>query len=157
MLTFNRFVFYDMKVLKQLNLPPETRLSLCDENGDLERARKPWELLPAGHKMGTPEPLFNELVNMLFYYCHHSFCPLSLLWYFLFILLTTHQDLSFPSLSFFSSVQRDEDVEFFREKFAGSQADRVVKAEAEAKKIVEQLKEAKISGFHSFFYCDYHL
>ena len=103
MLTFNRFVFYDMKVLKQLNLPPETRLSLCDENGDLERARKPWELLPAGHKMGTPEPLFNELVNMLFYYCHHSFCPLSLLWYFLFILLTTHQDLSFPSLSFFLS------------------------------------------------------
>ena len=48
-------------------------------------------------------------------------------------------------------------MEFFREKFAGSQADRVVKAEAEAKKIVEQLKEAKISGFHSFFYCDYHL
>ncbi|CBI18340.3 hypothetical protein VitviT2T_010153 [Vitis vinifera] len=92
---------FSLEVLKQLNLPPETRLSLCDENGDLERARKPWELLPAGHKMGTPEPLFNEL--------------------------------------------RDEDVEFFREKFAGSQADRVVKAEAEAKKIVEQLKEAKIS------------
>ncbi|KAL6337966.1 hypothetical protein AAG906_005935 [Vitis piasezkii] len=69
---------FSLEVLKQLNLPPETR------------ARKPWELLPAGHKIGTPEPLFNEL-----------------------------------------------------EKFAGSQADRVVKAEAEAKKIVEQLKEAK--------------
>ncbi|RVW68080.1 putative methionine--tRNA ligase [Vitis vinifera] len=48
---------FSLEVLKQLNLPPETRLSLCDENGDLERARKPWELLPAGHKMGTPEPL----------------------------------------------------------------------------------------------------
>ena len=67
-LIFNRFVLYDMKVLKQLNLPPEKRLSLCNENGDLERARKPWELMPAGHKIGTPEPLFNELVNMLFCY-----------------------------------------------------------------------------------------
>lgn len=62
-----------MKVLKQLNLPPETRLSLCDENGDLERARKPWELLPAGHKIGAPEHLFDELVHMLFV-THHFSC-----------------------------------------------------------------------------------
>ena len=43
-------------------------------------------------------------------------------------------------------------MEFFREKFSGSQADRIVKAEAEAKKMTEKLKETKISGFLSFFY-----
>ncbi|KAL6342784.1 hypothetical protein AAG906_016618 [Vitis piasezkii] len=53
----------------------------------LLRAKRPWEIVPAGHRIGTPEPLFKEL-----------------------------------------------------EKFAGSQADRIVKAEAEAKKIAEQLK-----------------
>jgi methionyl-tRNA synthetase len=52
-------------VLKQLNLPPERQLSLCDETGDLERAKKPWESLPAGHKIGTPEPLFKDLVYIL--------------------------------------------------------------------------------------------
>lgn len=45
-----------------------------------------------------------------------------------------------------TDTQKDEDVEFYREKFAGSQADRLVKAEAEAKKITEKLTEAKISG-----------
>lgn len=34
-------------------------------------------------------------------------------------------------------------MEVFREKFSGSQADRVVKAEAEAKKMVEKSKETK--------------
>lgn len=48
-------------------------------------------------------------------------------------------------------MQKDEDVEFFREKFAGSQADRIVKAEAEAKKIAEQLKKTKVSGYFHLF------
>lgn len=39
-------------------------------------------------------------------------------------------------------------MEFFRQKFAGSQADRIVKAEAEAKQITEQLKKAKVSGYN---------
>lgn len=43
-------------------------------------------------------------------------------------------------------------MEFLREKFSGSQSDRVVKAQAEAKKTIEQLKETKISGLHYFFY-----
>lgn len=49
-------------------------------------------------------------------------------------------------------MQKDEEVEFYREKFAGSQADRKVKADAEAKKISEQLDKTKISGksLHSF-------
>eukprot|EP00262_Sarcandra_glabra_P020925 TRINITY_DN8529_c0_g2_i2.p1 TRINITY_DN8529_c0_g2~~TRINITY_DN8529_c0_g2_i2.p1 ORF type:complete len:812 (+),score=137.57 TRINITY_DN8529_c0_g2_i2:37-2436(+) len=92
---------FSVEVLKQLNLPPETQLSFCDEKGDVDKARKPWDVIPAGHKIGTPEPLFKEL--------------------------------------------KDEEVEFFREKFAGSQADRIVKAEAEAQKAAEQLKKAKIS------------
>ncbi|KAJ8571014.1 hypothetical protein K7X08_037986 [Anisodus acutangulus] len=39
----------------------------------------------------------------------------------------------------------DEEVEFYRDKFAGSQADRALKAETEAKKIAEQLNKEKIS------------
>ncbi|KAK1308495.1 putative methionine--tRNA ligase [Acorus calamus] len=95
-----------IEVLKQLNIPPEMQLSLCHEKGDIDRAGRPWDILPAGHKIGKPEPLFKQL--------------------------------------------KDEEIEFFREKFAGSQADRIVKEEAKAKKIVEQkiveqLKTTKIS------------
>lgn len=92
---------FTLEVLKQLNLPLEAQISLSDEKGDVERAKRPWEIIPAGHRIGTPAPLFKEL--------------------------------------------KDEEVEFYREKFAGSQADRIVKAEAEAKKISEKLKETKIS------------
>lgn len=90
---------FTSEVLKQLNLP-RSELSLSDEKADVERAKRPWEILPAGHCIGTPVPLFKEL--------------------------------------------KDEEVEFFREKFAGSQADRKVKAEAEAK-LSEQLNKTKIS------------
>ncbi|KAL0382793.1 UNVERIFIED_CONTAM: putative methionine--tRNA ligase [Sesamum calycinum] len=46
-----------------------------------------------------------------------------------------------------SPVLKDEEVEFYREKFAGSQADRIVKAQAEseAKKLAGKLKETKVS------------
>ncbi|KAI5654099.1 hypothetical protein M9H77_31286 [Catharanthus roseus] len=92
---------FTVEVLKQLNLP-QSQISLSDENADVERARRPWGMLPAGHRIGTPAPLFKEL--------------------------------------------KDEEVEFYREKFAGSQADRKVKADAEAKKISEQLDKTKISA-----------
>ncbi|GAV58990.1 tRNA_bind domain-containing protein/tRNA-synt_1g domain-containing protein, partial [Cephalotus follicularis] len=94
---------FSLEVFKQLNLPPESQVSLCDEKGDIDRARRPWEILPPGHKIGSPEPLFKEL--------------------------------------------KDEEVENFRNKFAGSQADRIVRAtaEAEAAKIAEQLKKNKLS------------
>ncbi|GMY15990.1 methionine--tRNA ligase, cytoplasmic [Fagus crenata] len=90
---------FSLEVLKQLNFPPETPISL--EKGDIDRVSRPWEILPAGHKIGTPEPLFKEL--------------------------------------------KEEEVEFFRNKFAGSQADRIVRAEAEAEKVAEQLKKTKVS------------
>lgn len=61
-LTLILLLFMIPKVLKELNLPPENQFSLRDENGDLEKAKKPWEILPAGHKIGTPDPLFKELV-----------------------------------------------------------------------------------------------
>ncbi|KAI3869665.1 hypothetical protein MKX03_011862 [Papaver bracteatum] len=93
---------FSVEVVKQLNLPSELPLSLSDENGDISRARRPWEIIPSGLKIGVPEPLFKEL--------------------------------------------KDEEVEFFREKFAGSQADRKVKAdEADAKKMADQLKKTKLS------------
>ncbi|RZC61832.1 hypothetical protein C5167_023591 [Papaver somniferum] len=91
-----------VEVVKQLNLPGEISLSLSDENGDIDRARRPWEIVPSGHKIGTPKPLFKEL--------------------------------------------KDEEVKFFREKFAGSQADRKIKAdEADEKKVADQLKKMKLS------------
>ncbi|KAK6914322.1 Methionyl/Leucyl tRNA synthetase [Dillenia turbinata] len=90
---------FSLRVLKQLNMPSE--VSLCDEKGDVARATKPWEYLPAGHKIGAPEPLFNEL--------------------------------------------KDDKVETYRQKFAGSQADRKEKAEAEAKKLADQLKNTKVT------------
>ncbi|XP_074366827.1 putative methionine--tRNA ligase isoform X2 [Apium graveolens] len=54
---------FTMEVLKQLNLPPENIFSLSDDNGDLGKANRPWELLPPGHVIGTPAPLFKELTN----------------------------------------------------------------------------------------------
>lgn len=56
------FCLLVLQVFKQLNLPPETQASLRDENGEIERAKRPWEFIPAGHKIGAPEPLFKELV-----------------------------------------------------------------------------------------------
>lgn len=41
--------------------------------------------------------------------------------------------------------QKDEEVEFYRKKFAGSQADRTVRAEAEAENVAGQLKKTKLS------------
>ncbi|KAL7138812.1 hypothetical protein ABFS83_09G007600 [Erythranthe nasuta] len=92
---------FSLEVLKQLNLPAETQFSLSDDKGEVERAKRPWGILPAGHKIGTPAPLFREL--------------------------------------------KDEEVAFYREKFAGSQADRKVKADAAAKKLTDKLQEVEIS------------
>ena len=50
-----------LQVLGQLNMPCET-LVLCDEKGDIEHARKPWNIAPTGHKIGKPKPLFSEMV-----------------------------------------------------------------------------------------------
>lgn len=58
-----RFFCMVPKVLKQLNLPPEKIFSLSDNNGDSGKASRPWELLPPGHVIGTPAPLFKELVK----------------------------------------------------------------------------------------------
>ncbi|XP_071721671.1 methionine--tRNA ligase, cytoplasmic-like [Rutidosis leptorrhynchoides] len=92
---------FSIEVFKQLNLSP-AKLSFSDENGDIDRARRPWEILPPSHKIGTPEPLFKEL--------------------------------------------KDEEVELYRKKFAGSQADRkAAEAEAAATKLAEQLKKTKAS------------
>ncbi|XP_004296962.1 PREDICTED: probable methionine--tRNA ligase [Fragaria vesca subsp. vesca] len=92
---------FSVEVFKQLNLPAETHISLCDDKGDIDRARKPWEIVPIGHKIGKPEPLFKEL--------------------------------------------NDDEVDFLRKKFAGSQADRKEREEAEAVKLAEQLKKSKLS------------
>ncbi|XVF65270.1 hypothetical protein PTKIN_Ptkin09bG0234000 [Pterospermum kingtungense] len=92
---------FSVEVFKQLNLPPQAQISLCDEKGDVDRARRPWEIIPAGHKIGEPKPLFEEL--------------------------------------------KTERVEELRLQYAGSQADRRARAEADAAKTAEQLKKTKIS------------
>ncbi|KAJ8435613.1 hypothetical protein Cgig2_032142 [Carnegiea gigantea] len=49
-----------LQVLKQLNMP-QIQASLFDENGDIEKLKKLWEILPTAHKIRKPEPLFKEL------------------------------------------------------------------------------------------------
>ncbi|XP_011045621.1 PREDICTED: probable methionine--tRNA ligase [Populus euphratica] len=93
---------FSVEVFKQLNMLPE-QASLCDEKGDMDKAKRPWEILPAGHKIGTPEPLFKEL--------------------------------------------KIEEVEDYRKKFAGSQADRLEREEVEkASKLAEELKKKATVG-----------
>ncbi|XWS13387.1 hypothetical protein CRYUN_Cryun36dG0033400 [Craigia yunnanensis] len=92
---------FSFEVFKQLNLPPQEQILLCDEKGDFDRARRPWEIIPAGHKIGDPKPMFEEL--------------------------------------------KIERVEELRQQYAGSQADRRARAEADAAKTAEQLKKTKIS------------
>ncbi|GLT61022.1 hypothetical protein SLA2020_337580 [Shorea laevis] len=52
---------FTVEVFKQLNLPQQEQLSLSDEKGEIDRARRLWEIVPAGHKIGEPKPLFEEL------------------------------------------------------------------------------------------------
>ncbi|KAI5424545.1 hypothetical protein KIW84_030645, partial [Lathyrus oleraceus] len=93
---------FSLEVFKQLNLSTEIHLSLSVDKGDVDRLRKPWDLLSVGHKIGTPKPLFREL--------------------------------------------KDEEVEFYRKKYEGSQADRVLRAEAKAaENVAAQLKKTKVS------------
>lgn len=96
---------FSVEVLRQLNLPLEANISFCDENGQTDKAKRPWDFLPSGHHIGKPEPLFKEL--------------------------------------------KDEDVESFRVRFAGSQAERIVKAETDANKVAEQLKATNITESES--------
>ncbi|XP_057456803.1 probable methionine--tRNA ligase [Lotus japonicus] len=90
---------FTVEVFKQLNLSTDMHLSLCDDKGDIDRVRRPWDLISVGHKIGTPKPLFREL--------------------------------------------KDEEVELYRNKFAGSQADRIIRAEAE--NVAEQLRNTNVS------------
>ncbi|XP_074571244.1 putative methionine--tRNA ligase isoform X1 [Curcuma longa] len=93
---------FSIEVLRQLNLSSENNLLFSDEKGETEKARRPWEFLSSGHRIGKPEPLFKEM--------------------------------------------KDEDVESLRVKFAGSQAERLVREEANTTNVAEQLKNTKITG-----------
>ena len=53
-------------MLRQLNLSPEETLSFSEEKGESAKAKTPWDLVPAGHKIGRPVPLFEELVHLPF-------------------------------------------------------------------------------------------
>ncbi|KAG9443219.1 hypothetical protein H6P81_019073 [Aristolochia fimbriata] len=88
---------FSTEVLKQLNVPL-TQISISEEKGDIEIMKAPWRILPTGHKIGSPVPLFKEM--------------------------------------------KDEEVKYFKEKFAGSQSERLVRAEAD--KAAEQLKKTKV-------------
>ncbi|XP_052134881.1 probable methionine--tRNA ligase [Oryza glaberrima] len=54
---------FSKDVLQQLNLSPEEHLSFCDEKGEVEKAKRPWDLIPSGHRIGKPAPLFKGLEN----------------------------------------------------------------------------------------------
>lgn len=91
---------FSYKVLEQLNLPLSA-LSLCEEAGDLKKIQALYDLVPSGHKIGRPEPLFLEL--------------------------------------------KDSEVEEYRKKFAGSQAERADRAAADAANLTAKIKQATIS------------
>lgn len=91
-------------------------------------AKPPWDLVPAGHKIGRPVPLFEELVRLsfrIFLFVAHKFYTYNV-----------------------NSLQKDEKVSEYREKYAGSQAERNSKAvaDAEATKIANQNKSIALSG-----------
>ena len=63
----NNFLLWVLKVFKQLNLPPETHNSLSDEKVDVDRTKKPWEIISSDHKIGMPQPLLKELVCVMLF------------------------------------------------------------------------------------------
>ncbi|GAU16091.1 hypothetical protein TSUD_339620 [Trifolium subterraneum] len=89
---------FTLEVFKQLNLSAETHLSLSD----LDRLKRPWDILSAGHKIGTPKALFRKL--------------------------------------------KDEEMEFYMNKYAGSQADRIIRANAEQQRHTTSKKAEKYCG-----------
>lgn len=48
---------FSARVLEQLNLPHESIKSLCDVN----KVKRPWEIVADGHKIGEPKTLFTTL------------------------------------------------------------------------------------------------
>ncbi|KAG2661262.1 hypothetical protein PVAP13_1KG494300 [Panicum virgatum] len=118
---------FSNEVQRQLNLSPEENLSFSDGKGEIVKAKTPWDFLPAGHKIGRPTPLFEELVRLafkIFLSVGHYYTPHNLQW-----------------------LQKDENVSEHRKKYAGSQAERRSQevADAEAMKIANQLKSTTLS------------
>ncbi|GJN20536.1 hypothetical protein PR202_gb07927 [Eleusine coracana subsp. coracana] len=54
---------FSKEVLQELNFCPVEHLSFSDEKGDRDKAGRPWDLIPSGHKIGRPAPLFKGLAN----------------------------------------------------------------------------------------------
>ncbi|CAH9143742.1 unnamed protein product [Cuscuta epithymum] len=52
---------FTIEVLRQLNMEAH-EFTLHDK--DIERAQKPWEIVPAGHKIGKPSVLFKKMDNI---------------------------------------------------------------------------------------------
>ena len=61
----NSFLLWALKLFKLLNLSAETHVLLADEKADVDGLKRPWEIINAGHKIGTPRPLFKELVYVV--------------------------------------------------------------------------------------------
>uniref|UniRef100_A0A453IN35 methionine--tRNA ligase n=2 Tax=Aegilops tauschii subsp. strangulata TaxID=200361 RepID=A0A453IN35_AEGTS len=55
---------FSREVLHQLNMSPDEDLSFCDDKGETAKAKRPWDFVSAGHKIGKPVPLFKELVRI---------------------------------------------------------------------------------------------
>jgi hypothetical protein len=48
-------------------MSPDEDLTFCDDKGDTAKAKRPWDFIPAGHKIGKPVPLFKELVSTCYF------------------------------------------------------------------------------------------
>ncbi|THG13499.1 hypothetical protein TEA_002265 [Camellia sinensis var. sinensis] len=96
---------FSIEVFKQLNLPPEMQVLLSDENGDIERAKRPWEFLPAGHKIGIPEPLFKELKDEEVEFFRQKFLTI------FYVSLATNMEVNDLTFILFSGSDENGDIE----------------------------------------------
>ncbi|KAF0894448.1 hypothetical protein E2562_039089 [Oryza meyeriana var. granulata] len=112
---------FSKEVLQQLNLCPQEHLSFCDEKRESEKAKRPWDLIPSGHRIGKPAPLFKGLVCLCAYLDDlHMF-------HYLLLLDASHY------------MQENDAVKGLRDKFAGSQAERKLRT-----KVAAQLEATEI-------------
>jgi hypothetical protein len=111
--------YFTIQLLQQPNLCPEEHLSFSDEKGDRNRARRPWDLMPSGHRIGKPAPLFKGLVYPLFNFACSSICLVNLFNFAGSFCLTNF--ISLMQCKFYAGKRRTEELQ---EKIAGRQNER---------------------------------
>jgi len=91
-------------------------LLFCDRKGQREKAKRPWDLIPSGHRIGKPTPLFRRLVILWVFFLSFEVCNTM-------VLDALHLSHYLDFTDTIHYMQDDSTVKGFKEKFAGSQAE----------------------------------